>query len=138
MSRIAKSIDVSISSDTSDIIKVLCGNFVVRVLQSCVQQHYDIVTSVELESIIEKMLNCNVEEMPRAEINVTTFAKWLKPLMDQYHLTLKKEAVLYFHNALEYFVATLFYKAEDLAKYARRKRVITQDVERVYKDMSKE
>jgi len=131
ITRIAKNAGVGrMSADIYETVKELAGKFTHNVLASVSKKSSTgVLTSAELEPVVEKYLGQSAEDLERSEINLSTFAKWFKTLMDQYHVTVKKEAVLYMLNAVEYYIICLLGNAYDSAKHARRSTVTSKDLD---------
>lgn len=129
ITKIAKSVGVaSLSADVYEAVKDLSGSFVHNIL-SDVARTSEVITTAELEPVIEKYLGRPVEDLEQSDINLSTFVRWVKSLMDTYRVSLKKEAVLFFHNALEFYIICLFYNAKDITRRGRRARVTSKDIE---------
>jgi len=129
ITKIAKTVDVgSLAADVYDTIKDLSGSFIHNVI-SDVSKNQEPLTSADLEPVVEKYLGRPVEDLENSDINVTTFVKWLKQVMDKYRVSLKKEAILYLHNVIELYIILLFYNAKEFAHRARRSRITSKDLE---------
>jgi histone H3/H4 len=118
----------SLSADVYDSIKDLAGKFIDTVLDTVSQEDSSIITSTELEPIVEKYLKTKVEDLEQNDINLTTMARFIKTVADKYNITIKKEAVFYLHNSTENFIRNLFYNALSIAKNAKRVRVTSKDI----------
>lgn len=130
VTKIAKTVGVSsLSADIYDVIKDLAGSFINTVITDAARKSKSpVLSSADLEGVVERFLKQAPEDLERSEINPTTFMKWLKDVAENHRVSVKKEASLYLLNALEYYIITLFYNASDVAHNARRSRITSKDI----------
>jgi histone H3/H4 len=115
------------STDIYEPIKELSGKFVHDVVAD-VAKNYETVTSLELEPVVTAYLGRKVEDLEKNEINATTFSRWLKGVTEENNVVLKREAALYLHNSVEFYILCLLVNAKDIARHSRRSRVTSEDV----------
>jgi len=128
ITKIAKAADVqSLSGDVYEYIKEMAGDMIHSVLAQFEEQQN--VSSGQLESVVEKYIGTQVDDLDKSEINLTTFIKFCKDVSSRYNVTLKKEAVLYMHNCVEFFLRFSLQNASDIAHHSRRSRVQIKDLE---------
>jgi histone H3/H4 len=131
ITKMAKSVGItSLQIDIYSACKQLAGTFVNNVIENAAENSRDnIITSTELEPVVEQYLRADVIDLRHSNVNVTTFAKYCKTVSDLYRTSLKKEAVLYLHNSTENYILNLFSNALSIAKHARRTRVSASDLQ---------
>lgn len=128
ITKIAKSADVqSLSGDVYEYVKEMAGDMIHSVLGQFEGQQN--VSSGQLETVVEQYIGTQVEDLDKSDINLTTFIKFCKDVSSRYNVTLKKEAVLYMHNCVEFFLRFSLQNASDIAHHSRRSRVQIKDLE---------
>ena len=116
------------SSDIYEEIKTLCGKFLLTVLQES-GKRADVITYSVLELILEKYIGTEILDLENTEINITTFSNFVKEITRELKLDIKKEAILFLHNATEFYLLRVFSRAVEQAKNARRTRITVKDIE---------
>ena len=128
IAKIAKVVGVpSLSADIYDTVRELSGEFVYDVLAQAAQSG-EVVSSAELEPIVERRLGRQVEDLDQSFVNSNTFVKWLRAITDELQIRLRNEAVLFLQNCVEYHLVELMSNARDVAEQARRSRLTIKDI----------
>lgn len=126
--RIARNAGVSsLSGDVYDVMKDIVGKFMNNVVKT-VSRKSDNISTVELEPVVERLLKCSVEDMERTEINMNSFARYVRDLGSKYGVNIRKDAMFYLHISCEFYIYKLFVNAVDIAKNSRRTRVTVGDL----------
>ena len=130
ISRLAKYCNVqTMSSNVYEGIRALCGEFIYEsLLASNKKSNGEIVSYSILEPILEKRIGSEIPDLENNEIDIVTFSNYVKDLSAELNMQIKKEAILYLHNASEYYLIKLLRRAVDVCKNSRRSRVTMNDI----------
>lgn len=133
ISRLSKVAEIaSLSADVYDPVREKTGAFLYQIIDQAAEQRMGTINLENAESLIETGFNdihMELVELQKLEIAKATFEKYLKALVKEQGLQIKKEAINPFHIAAESYIINLFREAQLIAHDARRSRITVNDLE---------
>jgi histone H3/H4 len=128
VTKISKLVGISsIASDVHETLKDLSGNFIYDTLSEAAQTSNTLSSGI-LEPIVEAQLGRQLEDLDESFLNPNAFARWVRNVADELHVSLRNEAVLFLQQVLEFYLVELLTNSRDVAEQARRSRVMAKDV----------
>ena len=130
ISRLAKVSRVpSMASNVYDGLRALAGEFIIEIIESANRRsNNEPISFSTLEPILERRIGSEIPDLENTEISITLFSNFVKEIAIELKTQIKKEAILYLHNATEYYLLKTLRRAVDMSKNARRSRVTMNDV----------
>ena len=126
IANMAKDLKIKIAKEVPDFIKSYSGVFINKILKQASEKS-KLITSRELYPVIQQHIGL-VQDLDKTNLNITTFAKYVKAVAELYGAEINTDGVLYFHNAFENALLNVLINAQSIMIRSKHKILTTDDL----------